>query len=99
MAKSILSAIRAEFLDKTDVVLPRDIAERVDNKLKGSDWFEYYHEDAVYLDTAERDIVFDMISIELGFEDGWPLNGSSTSYKNRFTRALAELANKNRANG
>ncbi len=93
MAKSILTAIKAEFLDKTDVVLPNDIAERVDNKLKNDDWLAYYHDDATTLDTADRDIVFDMISIELGFDDGWPMYGSDDDYKNRFAHALAELSN------
>lgn len=98
MAKSILTAIKAEFLDKTDVVLPEYIAKRVDDKLKNDEWLAYYHEDATTLDTADRDIVFDMISIELGFDEGWPMYGSSCEYQAQFACSLDMLAKANEIN-
>ncbi|CAM0073189.1 hypothetical protein VPHD485_0259 [Vibrio phage D485] len=83
-------AIASEFTDKTDRVLPTDIVTRVNERVSKFGW-NYYTAESKWLDTADRDVVFDFIAEELGFQDGWPLFGSSMEYTQSFFDKLSEL--------
>ncbi|AAQ64272.1 hypothetical protein KVP40.0203 [Vibrio phage KVP40] len=88
---SLLKAVNSEFTDKTGYVLPVEIAEKVSRECEQEYWNTFYTHDCTSLDTADRDVVFDMIAAELGFEDGWPMYGSSEEYTNKFWQAIQKL--------
>ncbi len=88
---SLLNAVNSEFTDKTGYILPTEIAEKVARECEQEYWATIYTHDCTSLDTADRDIAFDCIATELGFEAGWPLYMSTQEYTESFWAAIEKL--------
>ncbi|QIW90223.1 hypothetical protein OLCHANIL_00126 [Vibrio phage V05] len=88
---SLLKAVNSEFKSYTGRVLPDAIASKVARTCEQEYWATFYMHDCTSLDTADRDVAFDLIANELGLEDGWPMYGSSDEYKAKFQQELEKL--------